>query len=91
MFSFVRARAPGRLATLVCVANFAAVPHGDYRLGLPVGRAWTEVLNTDADGYAGSGVGNLGSSTRSRGVARPARVGHPAAAAAGRGVAKVRG
>ena len=33
----------------------------DYRLGLPVGRArGREVLNTDAEGYGGSGVGNLG-------------------------------
>jgi 1,4-alpha-glucan branching enzyme len=36
------------------------VPHHDYRLGLPQAGAWTEVLNTDADVYAGSGVGNLG-------------------------------
>jgi 1,4-alpha-glucan branching enzyme len=45
---------------LVCVANFAAVPHLDYRLGLPQDGEWDELLNTDADLYAGSGVGNLG-------------------------------
>lgn len=44
---------------LVCVTNFSAVPH-DYRLGLPVAGQWSEVLNTDAEGYGGSGVGNLG-------------------------------
>jgi 1,4-alpha-glucan branching enzyme len=44
----------------VCVANFAAVPHDDYRLGLPSAGAWDEVLNTDAEIYSGSGVGNFG-------------------------------
>ena len=38
-----------------------AVPHEDYRLGLPYGGQWAEVVNTDADAYGGSGVGNLGS------------------------------
>jgi 1,4-alpha-glucan branching enzyme len=45
---------------LVCVANFSAIPHHGYRLGLPQGGEWSELLNTDADVYAGSGVGNLG-------------------------------
>jgi 1,4-alpha-glucan branching enzyme len=58
VFSFLRNGADG--SALACVANFAAVPHHDYRLGLPRTGAWTEVLNTDADGYAGSGVGNMG-------------------------------
>ncbi len=56
--SFVR-RTEGA-PDLACVVNFAAVPHHDYRLGLPVAGAWTEVLNTDAAAYGGSGVGNLG-------------------------------
>ena len=58
VFSFVR-RAPGE-PDLVCVSNFAAVPHEGYRLGLPSAGQWEEVLNTDAGAYAGSGVGNLG-------------------------------
>ncbi len=48
---------------VVCVANFAAVPHGNYRLGLPASGTWEEVVNTDASGYTGSGVGNLGTVT----------------------------
>ena len=40
--------------------NFAGVPHEGYRLALPSGGAWDEVLNTDAEAYGGSGVGNLG-------------------------------
>lgn len=42
------------------VVNFAGVPHEGYRLGLPSGGTWLEVLNTDAEIYGGSGVGNLG-------------------------------
>jgi len=57
-FSFVR-RGPGA-PDLVCVANFAAIPHEGFRLGLPSTGTWEEVLNTDAAAYAGSGVGNLG-------------------------------
>jgi 1,4-alpha-glucan branching enzyme len=47
-------------SALACVANFAGTPHTGYRIGLPRGGYWREVLNTDAEGYGGSGVGNLG-------------------------------
>jgi 1,4-alpha-glucan branching enzyme len=46
---------------LACIVNFAGGPHESYRLGLPHGGTWVEVLNTDAEIYGGSGVGNLGS------------------------------
>jgi 1,4-alpha-glucan branching enzyme len=45
---------------LACVANFAAIPHEGYRLGLPYPGRWDELINTDADVYFGSGVGNFG-------------------------------
>jgi 1,4-alpha-glucan branching enzyme len=45
---------------LACVANFSAMPHSVYRVGLPLAGRWREVLNTDAIGYGGSGMGNLG-------------------------------
>jgi len=48
---------------LACVANFSAMPHNDYRIGLPLAGRWREVLNTDATVYGGSGVGNLGAVT----------------------------
>ncbi|MFT4286357.1 1,4-alpha-glucan branching protein GlgB [Nocardioides sp.] len=57
-YSFLR-RAPGG-RDVVCVANFAAVPQEGYRLGLPHAGEWEEILNTDAESYGGSGVGNLG-------------------------------
>jgi 1,4-alpha-glucan branching enzyme len=48
---------------LACVTNFAGLPHEGYRLGLPRPGRWEEVLNTDAEVYTGSGVGNLGAVT----------------------------
>lgn len=45
---------------LACAANFSPTPHENYRIGLPISGRWIEVLNTDADVYGGSGVGNLG-------------------------------
>jgi 1,4-alpha-glucan branching enzyme len=59
VLSFLRYGADGTV--LACVANFAAMPHYDYRIGLPGAGTWTELINTDADLYGGSGVGNLGS------------------------------
>jgi 1,4-alpha-glucan branching enzyme len=58
VYSFLRFGDDG--SVLACVANFAAVPHEGYRLGLPFTGRWDEVLNTDADVYFGSGVGNFG-------------------------------
>ncbi len=58
VFSFARRSPDGDL--LVCVANFAGVPHIGYRIGLPQAGRWTEVVNTDAHIYGGSGVGNFG-------------------------------
>nr|MDT0657211.1 1,4-alpha-glucan branching protein GlgB [Micromonospora sp. DSM 115978] len=56
--AFVRIGLDG--SPLVCVVNFSAVPHDDYRIGLPRAGTWTELLNTDSGHYGGSGVGNLG-------------------------------
>jgi len=56
LFSFLRRGTDGQL--LVCVSNFASIPYEDYRVGLPKGGRWIEVLNTDSEGYAGSGVTN---------------------------------
>ena len=58
VFAFERIGSDG--SVMVCVVNFAAVPHESFRIGLPRGGAWREVINTDAHGYGGSGVGNLG-------------------------------
>jgi 1,4-alpha-glucan branching enzyme len=61
--SFLRFDPASPDAVVACVANFAGMPHHNYRLGLPSAGRWREILNTDADLYGGSGVGNLGSVT----------------------------
>ncbi|MBH3428329.1 1,4-alpha-glucan branching protein GlgB [Pseudomonas alkylphenolica] len=48
---------------LLVVANFTPVPREGYRIGVPFGERWVEVLNSDAEGYAGSNYGNLGAVT----------------------------
>jgi 1,4-alpha-glucan branching enzyme len=40
--------------------NFTPIPRHDYRLGVPRGGFWKEVLNSDAREYWGQGMGNLG-------------------------------
>jgi 1,4-alpha-glucan branching enzyme len=63
VFSFLRYGSDSSI--LACVANFSAVPHEQYRMGLPKAGQWDEVVNTDADVYFGSGVGNFGTITAS--------------------------
>jgi 1,4-alpha-glucan branching enzyme len=58
VLSFLRYGSDG--SVLACVANFAAAPHYDYRVGLPAAGRWTELVNTDAETYGGSGIGNYG-------------------------------
>jgi 1,4-alpha-glucan branching enzyme len=59
VFSFLRHGDDG--SSVAVVANFSGGPHEDYRIGLPHAGEWREVINTDAELYAGSGVGNMGS------------------------------
>jgi 1,4-alpha-glucan branching enzyme len=58
VYSFLRFGIEG--PPVACVANFSALPHEGYRVGLPLPGKWTEVINTDAELYFGSGVGNFG-------------------------------
>jgi 1,4-alpha-glucan branching enzyme len=45
---------------LIAVVNFTPVPRHHYRLGVPVGGAYEELLNSDAEAYGGSNIGNEG-------------------------------
>ncbi|WP_343710296.1 1,4-alpha-glucan branching protein GlgB [Mycobacterium sp.] len=58
VLSFLRYGGDG--SVMACVFNFAGSEHSRYRLGLPTGGRWREVLNTDATAYRGGGTGNLG-------------------------------
>jgi 1,4-alpha-glucan branching enzyme len=46
----------GSGAPVACVANLTPVPRHGYRLGLPSGGRWVDVLNTDDERWGGSGV-----------------------------------
>jgi 1,4-alpha-glucan branching enzyme len=48
---------------LIALCNFTPVPRHDYRIGLPAGGVWKEILNSDAECYGGSGLGNFGAVT----------------------------
>jgi 1,4-alpha-glucan branching enzyme len=45
---------------LVIVVNFTPIPRHDYKIGVPIAGFYSELLNTDAGFYGGSGVGNAG-------------------------------
>ncbi|WP_122605339.1 1,4-alpha-glucan branching protein GlgB [Pseudomonas viridiflava] len=45
---------------LLVVANMTPVPRMDYRIGVPFDGKWGELLNSDAEMYAGSNIGNGG-------------------------------
>jgi len=57
--SFVR-RAKDPEDFLVVVANFTPVVREGYRVGVPRGGFYTEILNSDSENYGGSNVGNKG-------------------------------
>lgn len=59
IISYIRkARNPEDFVVVVC--NFTPVVRQSYRIGVPTGGAYDEILNTDAACYEGSGVGNQG-------------------------------
>ena len=45
---------------LLVILNFTPVPRENYRVGVPRRGFWSEVLNSDAAEYHGSGQGNMG-------------------------------
>jgi 1,4-alpha-glucan branching enzyme len=59
VISFLRKEREGK-DRLIFVCNFTPVVRHSYRVGLPQGGSYSEILNTDADDYGGSGVRNAG-------------------------------
>ena len=53
-----RGRSPDEV--IVAAFNFTPVPRYNYRIGVPSGGFWRELLNSDASEYGGSGQGNMG-------------------------------
>ena len=59
VLSFVRRDSSGNNLLLV-ILNLTPVVRYQYRVGLPRAGFWAEVMNSDAEFYGGSNVGNLG-------------------------------
>jgi len=59
VLSFIR-QSRDRASQLLVVLNLTPVARRPYRVGLPRGGFWREVLNSDAEIYGGSNQGNLG-------------------------------
>ncbi len=61
VISFLRKAGPEHEEdTVLVVCNFTPVPRVDYRIGVPRPGVWRELLNSDAEDYGGTGMGNLG-------------------------------
>jgi 1,4-alpha-glucan branching enzyme len=65
VISFLRYGRNAQKDRLVFVCNFTPRPRYNYQVGVPETGRWSEVLNSDAPLYAGSGQGNLGGVTAS--------------------------
>jgi 1,4-alpha-glucan branching enzyme len=59
VISFLR-KSPGGREQIAVVCSFTPVPRYNYRVGVPRGGYWRELLNSDASEHGGSGHGNLG-------------------------------
>jgi 1,4-alpha-glucan branching enzyme len=64
VLSYVRKSRPdpetGETEELLVICNFTPLVRHNYRVGVPGTGRWREVLNSDAQLYGGSGVGNMG-------------------------------
>ncbi len=58
VYSFLRKSRSGE--QIVIVLNATPVVREDYRVGVPTGGWWRELLNSDSEYYWGSGQGNAG-------------------------------
>jgi len=59
VISFIRkGKSTNDIILVIC--NFTSMTYSEYRVGVPHGGLWTELLNGDAEQYWGSGQGNLG-------------------------------
>ena len=59
MLSFMR-KSRGGGEIIVGIFNFTPVPRHHYRVGVPRGGHWREILNSDSQAYGGADFGNLG-------------------------------
>jgi 1,4-alpha-glucan branching enzyme len=61
MLSFMR-KSRGGDEIVAAVFNFTPIARHNYRVGVPRGGYWREILNSDSQAYGGADFGNLGGS-----------------------------
>ncbi len=59
VIAFLR-KTGGTRGTILVAGNYTPVNRGGYRIGVPCGGYWREVLNSNAEIYGGTGAGNAG-------------------------------
>ena len=60
VFAWLRTDPTGQSRPVLVAVNATPTPQQNYRLGVPVPGEWTELFNSDATVFGGSGLGNLG-------------------------------
>jgi 1,4-alpha-glucan branching enzyme len=60
VFAWLRVDPGGEASPVLAVINATPTVHFGYRVGVPEAGRWVELLNSDAEVYGGSGMGNLG-------------------------------
>ena len=60
VMAWLRTDPTGGGRPVLFVVNATPTPQHNYRLGVPVAGWWQELLNSDAEIYGGSGLGNFG-------------------------------
>ncbi len=63
VFAWLRCDPTGEAPPVLVVVNATPTVHYGYRVGVPQAGDWTELVNSDAELYGGSGTGNLGQVT----------------------------
>jgi 1,4-alpha-glucan branching enzyme len=59
ILTFLR-RSENESSLTAVICNFTPVPRFNYRIGVPCDGVWKEILNSDAECYGGSNLGNGG-------------------------------
>jgi len=60
VLAFLRRGPEGDARPVLAICNFTPIPRHGYRIGVPHAGNWRERLNTDAEVYGGSNLGNAG-------------------------------
>lgn len=63
VFAFYRSGVDDAMPPVLVVCNFTPIPREHYRVGVPRIGKWREALNSDAECYGGSNLGNDGEVT----------------------------